>query len=42
KDAGFLDDLFVLPEQRGGGLGRRLIDAVAQAGKEQGWPFLRW
>lgn len=42
KDAGFLDDLFVLPEQRGGGLGRRLIDAVAQAGQEQGWPFLRW
>ncbi len=42
KEAGFLDDLLVLPEQRGGGLGRRLIEAVAQAGKEQGWPFLRW
>lgn len=42
KDAGFLDDLFVAPEQRGSGLGRRLIEAVAQAGKEQGWPFLRW
>ncbi|HCB1212474.1 TPA: GNAT family N-acetyltransferase [Klebsiella pneumoniae] len=42
KDAGFLDDLFVSPEQRGSGLGRRLIEAVAQAGKEQGWPFLRW
>ncbi|MGO3712984.1 GNAT family N-acetyltransferase [Alcaligenes aquatilis] len=42
KDAGFLDDLFVSPEQRGSGLGRRLIGAVAQAGKEQGWPFLRW
>lgn len=42
KDAGFLDDLFVSPDQRGSGLGRRLIEAVAQAGKEQGWPFLRW
>lgn len=42
KDAGFLDDLFVSPEQRGGGLGRRLIQAVALVGQAQGWPFLRW
>ncbi|WP_054313980.1 GNAT family N-acetyltransferase [Mesorhizobium sp. 1M-11] len=42
RDAGFLDDLFVLPAQRGKGVGRSLIHGVAKIAKTQGWPFVRW
>ncbi|MFT4190269.1 MAG: GNAT family N-acetyltransferase [Comamonas sp.] len=42
KDAGFLDDLFVLPTLRGSGIGRQLIEAVAAIAAERGWPLVRW
>jgi GNAT superfamily N-acetyltransferase len=40
--AGFLDDLFVDPAERGGGVGRALLDHVAAVGRARGWPFYRW
>lgn len=39
---GFLDDLFVAPEHRGGRVGELLIDAVVQVARERGWTVLRW
>lgn len=42
QDAGFLDDLFVLATQRGQGIGRDLIAAVAAVARDRGWPLLRW
>lgn len=42
NDAGFLDDLFVDPEQRGRGVGRRLIEQVAMIARERGWSSVRW
>jgi GNAT superfamily N-acetyltransferase len=40
--AGFLDDLFVDPGFRGGGVADRLIAAVAALGRKRGWTVLRW
>lgn len=40
--AGFLDDLFVAPEARGGGAADALIAAVSDIGRERGWSWLRW
>ncbi|MEK9660232.1 MAG: GNAT family N-acetyltransferase [Alphaproteobacteria bacterium] len=40
--AGFLDDLFVVPEARGSGVAEALIEAVAAEGAERGWSWLRW
>lgn len=42
QDVGFLDDLFVAPDRRGSGIGRRLIVGVAAKGKERNWAVLRW
>ncbi|MGH6816572.1 MAG: GNAT family N-acetyltransferase, partial [Hyphomicrobiaceae bacterium] len=39
---GFLDDLFVDPAHRGGGVADGLIAAVAEEGRRQGWTGLRW
>lgn len=41
-DIGFLDDLFVDPEVRAKGVGRALIDAVAETARERGWSVVRW
>ncbi|MBN8890040.1 MAG: hypothetical protein ABS99_10215 [Acetobacteraceae bacterium SCN 69-10] len=38
----YLQDLFVDPAQRGGGHGRKLIEAVAEAAREVGSPRLYW
>lgn len=40
--AGFLDDLFVVPDARGSGVAEALIEAVAEEGKRRGWSWLRW
>jgi GNAT superfamily N-acetyltransferase len=42
RDGGFLDDLFVEPSQRGLGIGRALIDAVSEIGRQREWPLIRW
>jgi GNAT superfamily N-acetyltransferase len=39
---GFLDDLFVKPEHRGGGCVQALYKALNDFGKDRGWPFIRW
>ena len=38
----YLSDLFVLPEVRGGGVGRALIDHVITFAKAQGLTNVRW
>lgn len=42
QEAGFLDDLFVLPGDRGEGIGHRLIATVSSIAQGRGWPLLRW
>ena len=38
----YLNDLFVKPEIRGGGIGERLIAAVVEEGRQQGWAEIYW
>lgn len=40
--AGFLDDLFVDPGQRGAGAVNALFDAAAALGREKNWSVIRW
>jgi GNAT superfamily N-acetyltransferase len=39
---GYLDDLFVEPEQRGRGVADALLAACAALGRERGWNVIRW
>ena len=39
---GFLDDLFVLQEARGGNVVKALYKELNDFGALQGWPFIRW
>jgi GNAT superfamily N-acetyltransferase len=38
----YLNDLFVLPDIRGGGIGKLLIEAVVDEAKLQGWSEIYW
>lgn len=38
----YLSDLFADPTRRGQGIGRRLIDAVLERCRQEGWANLRW
>jgi len=38
----YLEDIFVLPEARGYGAGRALIEGLAVLGKQQGWRRIYW
>ncbi len=38
----YLQDLFVDPKRRGGGVGRKLIDWLVEEVKSQGWSRLYW
>jgi ribosomal protein S18 acetylase RimI-like enzyme len=40
--AGYLDDLFVDPTQRGGGVVNLLFDAAKALGREKNWSVIRW
>lgn len=42
NEVGYLSDLFTDPELRGHGVGRALIDACLEVGRQRGWPLLRW
>lgn len=42
SSACFLDDLFVIPAERGRGVGRRLIEATSVLAEKAGWDFVRW
>jgi GNAT superfamily N-acetyltransferase len=37
-----MNDLFVVEEARGGGVGRALIEATAEVGRERGVAFVEW
>jgi GNAT superfamily N-acetyltransferase len=37
-----MNDLFVLSEERGRGVGRALIEASAEVARERGVPFVEW
>ncbi len=39
---GFLDDLFVDPEFRGGRVADQLITALAGLARQRGWTLIRW
>lgn len=39
---GFLDDLYVIPTARGYGIGKALINAVVQIGRDNDWSIIRW
>ena len=39
---GQLDDIFVHPDCRGKGTGRRMIEHLVEEGKSRGWLHLRW
>ena len=39
---GFLDDLFVDPAHRGGGVAAALMQGLAEIGKARGWSTMRW
>ena len=39
---GFLDDLFVMPERRGGKVVSLLIDELKKEAKEKNWAIIRW
>ena len=41
-DIGFIDDLFVDPGRRGGGIGAALIAQVVAVARDRGWPKVRW
>lgn len=38
----WLEDLFVMPEHRGAGLGKALLVALARVCVERGWPRFEW
>ena len=38
----YLEDLFVVPEMRGSGAGRRLIEQLVSLGKQHGWRRIYW
>lgn len=42
SSAGFLDDLFVPEEHRGGGAADELINAISAIGRARNWAWLRW
>jgi GNAT superfamily N-acetyltransferase len=37
-----MNDLYVVEEARGGGVGQALIEATAEVARERGVPFLEW
>jgi GNAT superfamily N-acetyltransferase len=39
---GQIDDIYVLPGQRGRGIGRKLLEALTAEGQSRGWSRLRW
>jgi ribosomal protein S18 acetylase RimI-like enzyme len=39
---GFLDDLFVEPSRRGGGVAQALMRGLAEVARARGWATIRW
>lgn len=42
REIGFIDDIVVRPEQRGKGIGKKLLMAVQAYGAKQNWQVIRW
>lgn len=42
ENIGFLDDLVVLPEAKGGGVADALLAKLRLIANQQGWPVIRW
>lgn len=42
REIGFVNDLFVDPNHRGGGVGERLLRAAASISQNRGWVKTRW
>lgn len=42
SEIGFLDDLYVLPNERARGAGRALLDHVHRTARRRGWRVVRW
>ena len=42
SNVGFLDDLFIVPEARGGDVVDALYQELNKVGSEEDWPFIRW
>lgn len=42
RHMGFLDDLYVDPAARGHDIGGRLIEALREEARRQGWAMVRW
>jgi ribosomal protein S18 acetylase RimI-like enzyme len=38
----YLEDLYVAPEARGAGVGRRLIEHLVEEGRQRGWARVYW
>ena len=41
-EIGFLDDLYVLPEERARGVGRALLGSIQRTARRRGWRVVRW
>ena len=41
-DVGFLNDLFVDPDARGGRIGEALLEELRRICGARGWPVMRW
>lgn len=39
---GYIDDMIVAEDARGGGVADALVDAVSEAGRSRGWSNIRW
>jgi len=42
SEVGFLDDLFVVPEARGGGGADAMFKALKKLASDREWPSIRW
>jgi len=42
SEVGFLDDLFVNPAHRGGGVVTAMLSVLKEEASAQGWPLVRW
>lgn len=42
NEIGFLDDMYVMPEARGGGAADALFSGLRNLASERGWPAIRW
>jgi len=42
KYIGFLDDIIIIPEKRGTGIGKQLLDKIKEIGIKEKWSIVRW